>query len=184
MGSIGKVIVVISGFTQKRHQDTGSRRLWHDLHKRAYLHDEGYTMVDLKEWNSDWESYAKFINSLSPSEVLVCAYSWGGGFGMPELTKRLVAPVTCVLCDPVYRSKTPIGRWMAFMDWKISVPENVDVVAHFVQESKWYQLDGDLLKGGKSLCEPTLLEYTHTEMDDSHEYHKAAITVAKQFLGK
>jgi hypothetical protein len=141
-------------------------------------------LVYLREWNIDWEGFAKEINSLEPTEVLVCAYSWGGGFGMPQLTKRLVAPVTCVLCDPVYRSITPVGRWMAFMDWKICVPENVSVVAHLIQKAKWYQLDGDPLKGGKSLCDTTILDYTHTEMDESHEYHEAAVTVAKSFLGK
>lgn len=177
-----KVIITISGFTQKRHQQTGSRKLWKELRKRAYLHSEGDVLVDLKEWNADWENYARFINSLKPTEVLVCAYSWGGGYGMPELCKRLVAPVTCVLCDPVYRSKTVLGRWAAFCDWKIKVPRNVEVVEHLVQDAKWYQLDGDLLKGGKSICKPTILDYTHTGIDDSKEYHDAAIKVAKQYL--
>jgi len=179
-----KVIVVISGFTQKRHQKTGSRQLWRELHLLDDLCAEKDAIIDLKEWDSDWESYAKFINSLEPTEVLVCAYSWGGGFGMPELTKRLVAPVTCVLCDPVYRSKTVLGRWAAFCDWKIEVPENVTVVKHIIQEAKWWELDGDRLKGGKSLCEPTILDYTHTEIDNSHEYHKAAVIVAKEYLQK
>jgi len=179
-----KVIVVISGFTQKNYENTGSRQLCDDLRKRAYLHDEGDTLVYLREWNTDWKSFAKEINSRSPSDVLVCAYSWGGGYGMPELTKRLVAPVTCVLCDPVFRSKTILGRWAAFCDWRIDVPENVTVVSHLIQKARWWELDGDTLKGGKSLCEPTILDYTHTEMDDSHEYHEAAVTVAKHFLGK
>jgi len=168
MGSIGKVIVVISGFTQKRHQNTGSRQLWRELHLLDDLCADKDVLIDLKEWNS----------------VLVCAYSWGGGYGMPELTKRLVAPVTCVLCDPVFRSKTILGRWAAFCDWRIDVPENVTVVSHLIQKARWWELDGDTLKGGKSLCEPTILDYTHTEMDDSHEYHEAAVTVAKHFLGK
>jgi len=179
-----KVIVVISGFTQKRHQKTGSRQLWRELHLLDDLCAEKDAIIDLKEWDSDWESYAKFINSLEPAEVLVCAYSWGGGFGMPELTKRLVAPVTCVLCDPVYRSKTVLGRWAAFCDWKIAVPKNVTVVKHFIQEAKWWELDGDCLKGGKSLCQPTILDYTHTEIDNSDEYHKAAVIVAKEYLRK
>ena len=101
---------------------------------------------------------------------------------MPQLSKRLVAPVTCVLCDPVYRSKTLVGRWAAFMDWKIEVPENVDVVGHFVQKAKWYELDGDPLKGGKSSCETEVLDYTHTEMDDSIEYHTAAVLAARKYI--
>lgn len=70
------------------------------------------------------------------------------------------------------------------MDWKINVPVNVSVVKHFVQTAKWYELDGDPLKGGKSICYPTILDYTHTDMDESHEYHEASVIEAKQFLGK
>ena len=74
-------------------------------------------LVYIREWNTDWESFAKEINSIEPTEVLVCAYSWGGGFGMPQLAKRLLAPVTCVLCDPVYRSKTLVGRCRSTENW-------------------------------------------------------------------
>ena len=182
---MGSVIIVISGFTQKNHENTGSKQLWRKLRIERDLCDAKGALVYLREWNTDWKAFAKEINALEPTGVLVCGYSWGGGFGMPQLAKRLVAPVTCVLCDPVYRSKTLIGRWAAFMDWKIKVPGNVDVVGHFVQEAKWYQLDGDPLKGGKSLCDTTILEdHTHNEMDESHEYHEAAVMVAKSFLGK
>jgi len=179
---VSKVIVVISGFTQKNHEDTGSHELWLKLHMERDLCHGTDVKIFLREWNSDWEGFSRFINGLEPTGVLVCAYSWGGGFGMPQLCKRLVAPVTCVLCDPVYRSKTVVGRWAAFMDWKIEVPGNVDVVGHFVQEAKWYELDGDPLKGGKSLCDTTILDYTHTEMDESHEYHNAAGIAAKHFI--
>jgi hypothetical protein len=85
----------------------------------------------------------------------------------------------------VYRSKTLFGRWKAFFDRKINIPVNVTVKHHFVQRSKWWQLDGDPLKGGRSLCSQTILDgYTHTEMDESYEYHKAAVEVAVNFLGK
>lgn len=179
-----KVIVVISGFTQKNYQQTGSRHLYTELSLERDGEVARDVKIFLREWNTDWKAFAKEVNCLEPSEVLVCAYSWGGGYGMPQLTKRLLAPVTCVLCDPVYRSKTLLGRWAAFCDWKIKVPENVDVIKHFIQKAKWWELDGDPLKGGKSLCEPTVLDYTHNEMDESHEYHEAAANVAKQFLGK
>ncbi len=179
-----KCIVVISGFTQKNHEDTGSHELWLNLHMERDLLVGTDVKIFLREWDSDWKAFSKFINSLDPTEVLVCAYSWGGGFGMPQLCKRLVAPVTCILCDPVFRSKTLVGRWASFCDWKIKVPDNVTVVKHFIQKAKWYELDGDPLKGGKSLCETTTLDYTHTEMDESHEYHAAVAIIAKHFFGK
>jgi hypothetical protein len=140
-------------------------------------------MVELKEWDSDWKSYAKYINSFEPTEVLVCAYSWGGGFGMPQLCKRLVAPVTCVLCDPVYHSPTIFGRWWALFDRTIKVPKNVTVKRWLMQEGD--TLDGDPIKGGKSINRPEILEgYTHTEIDNSPEYHRAAIITARFFLRK
>jgi hypothetical protein len=182
---MGKIIVVISGFTQKNYENTGSHALWLSLHMERDLLKCPDTKVFLREWDSNWAKEAKFFNSLEPTEVLVCAYSWGGGFGMPQLCKRLVGtPVTCVLCDPVYRSKYFWGRWLAFFDWRINVPKGVSVVTHLIQKAKWWELDGDPLKGGKHLCDTTTLDYTHTEMDESHEYHEAAVTVAKHFLGK
>jgi hypothetical protein len=175
-----KVIVVISGFTQQMHQNTGSRQLWRELCMERDLMTTGDTIVRLKEWNSDWKAYAKFINSLAPTEVLVCCYSWGGGFGMPQLCKRLVAPVTCVACDPVYHSPTVFGRWWALFDRSIKVPKNVTVKRWLMQEGD--TLDGDKLVGGKSICEPEILDYDHTSIDNSAEYHKAAVMVAKNFL--
>lgn len=179
-----EAIVVISGFTQQNHENTGSKELWRQLRIERDLCDARDVKVYLREWNTDWRVFAEEINDLEPTEVLVCAYSYGGGFGMPELSRRLVAPVTCVLCDPVYRSETILGRWKAFFDRKIDVPLNVTVKHHFVQKAKWWQLDGDPLKGGHSLCRATILDYTHGDMDNSHEYHEAAVTVAKHFLGK
>ena len=173
-----RCIVVISGFTQKNHELTGSRQLWRKLRMERDLCNGRDVQVYLREWNTDWKAFSKEINSLEPTEVLVCAYSWGGGFGMPQLCKRLLAPVTCVLCDPVYRSKTLLGRWKAFLDRKINVPSNVTVVKHFVQRAKWWQLDGDPLKGGRSLCKTTILDYNHNSMDESYEYHEAAVMTA------
>ena len=152
------------------HQHTGSRRLWREMRLLKDLCADKEVVIELKEWNTDWKKYAKYITSLEPEDVLVCAYSWGGGYGMPQFTKRLKMPVTCVMCDPVYHSPTPLGRW------------NVSVVRWLMQEGD--KLDGDPLKGGASICKPEILEYNHTEIDDSPEYHKAAIQIAKTFIGK
>ena len=176
-----KVIVVISGWTQKKHQNTGSRQLWHKLLWERDLCATKDATILFREWNSDWKAEAKFINSLNPSEVLVCCYSWGGGFGMPQLSKRLQCDVSVVACDPVYRSPTPFGRWMAFCDHKIKLPDNVKVVGWVSQESKWYELDGDLLVG-KDVCDEQVLDYTHTEIDNSLEYHQLAVLAAKNYL--
>ena len=141
---------------------------------------EGDVLVELKEWNSDWKDYAKYINSLNPSEVLVCCYSWGGGFGMPQLSKRLQCPVSVVACDPVYHSLTVLGRWWALFDRKIKLAKNVSVIGWVSQKGD--HLDGDKLVGGKSICKETTLDYTHTEIDNSEEYHKLAAIEAKNYL--
>jgi hypothetical protein len=51
------------------------------------------------------------------------------------------------------------------------------------QESKWHELDGDLLVG-KDVCEERVLDYTHTEIDNSLEYHQMAVLAAKNYLQK
>lgn len=176
-----KVIVVISGFTQKNHQNTGSRQLWRELRmERDLLHVEEDVLVELKTWNTDWDAYAKYINSLEPSEVLICCYSWGAGYGMPQLAKRLEGGVKAVVCDPVKHSVTVLGRWFALLDMKIRVPKNVEVVGWLSQRGDW--LDGDKLVGGKSICEEQVFDYKHTEIDNSVEYHHMAVLAAKDYI--
>ena len=177
-----KVIVVISGFTQKNHQDTGSKRLWRELHMLDDLCESEDAIIDLREWDTDWKSYSKYINSLEPSEVLICCYSWGGGHGMPQLSKRLECPVSVVACDPVYHSPTKLGCWMALFDRKIKLAKNVSVVGWLSQRGD--RLDGDKLVGGKSICRERTYDYTHTDIDNSPEYHKAAVMAAKTYLQK
>ncbi len=177
-----KVIVVISGFTQKNHQDTGSKQLWRELHMLDDLCKSEDAIIDLREWDTDWKSYSKYINSLEPSEVLICCYSWGGGHGMPQLSKRLECPVSVVACDPVYHSPTKLGCWMALFDRKIKLAKNVSVVGWLSQRGD--RLDGDKLVGGKSICRERTYDYTHTDIDNSPEYHKAAVMAAKTYLQK
>lgn len=175
-----KVIVVISGFTQKKHQNTGSRQLWHKLLWERDLCATKDATILFREWNSDWKAEAKFINSLSPSEVLVCCYSWGGGFGMPQLSKRLQCDVSVVACDPVYHSPTILGRWWALFDRKIKLDKNVKVVGWLSQRGDY--LDGDELVGGKSICRERTFNYDHTSIDNSPEYHQIAVLAAKTYL--
>ena len=177
-----KVIIIISGFTQKTYQKTGSRHLWRKIHLLDDLCAESDVLIDLKEWDSDWSYYAKFINSLNPESVFIACYSWGGGFGMPELAKDLECDVSVVACDPVFRSKTPFARWMAFADKKIKLSDNVSIIGWVGQRDSWYKLDGDTFEGGKYICEQEVLDYSHTEIDNSPEYHKLAVLKAKEYL--
>ena len=175
-----KVIVVISGFTQKNHQNTGSKQLWRELRLLDDLCEGQDSLIQLKEWDSDWKKYAKYINSLEPTEVLICCYSWGGGFGMPQLSKRLRCDVSVVACDPVYHSPTILGRWWALFDRKIKLDKNVKVVGWLSQRGDY--LDGDELVGGKSICRERTFNYDHTSIDNSPEYHQIAVLAAKTYL--
>ena len=46
-----KVIVVISGFTQKNYQNTGSKQLWRELRLLDDLCEGQDSLIQLKEWN-------------------------------------------------------------------------------------------------------------------------------------
>ena len=175
-----KVIVVISGLTQKNHQNTGSKQLWRELRMLDDLCESKDSLIELKEWDSDWKAYAEHINSLEPTEVLICCYSWGGGYGMPQLSKRLECDVSVVACDPVYRSPTIFGRWWALFDRNIKLDKNVKVVGWLSQRGDY--LDGDKLVGGKSICRERTFNYDHTSIDNSPEYHQIAVLAAKTYL--
>ena len=175
-----KVIVVISGFTQKNHQNTGSKQLWRELRLLDDLCEGQDSLIQLKEWDSDWKAYAKYINSLEPTEVLICCYSWGGGYGMPQLSKRLQCDVSAVVCDPVYYSPTIFGRWWALFDGRIKLDKNVKVVGWVSQRGD--HIDGDRLVGGKSICRERTYNYDHTEIDNSPEYHQMAVLAAAEYL--
>ena len=177
-----KCIIVISGFTQKNHQNTGSKQLWRELRLLKDLCAGEDALIQLKEWDTDWKGYARYINSLEPSEVLICCYSWGGGHGMPQLSKRLQCDVSVVACDPVYHSPTILGRWWALFDRKIKLDKNVTVVGWVSQRGD--HLDGDKLVGGKSICKELTYNYSHTEIDNSPEYHQMAVLAATEYLTK
>jgi hypothetical protein len=174
-----KAIIIISGFTQKLHQETGSKKLWRKMRLNSKLYSNPDVLVELKEWDSDWRNYARYINSYKPSEVLICAYSWGN-HGLIELSKRLDRRVVAVLCDPVKRSRTIFGRWKALFDRKIKLPDNVDLVGWISQRGDI--LDGDPVVGKGKICEEVILDYTHTQIDNSQEYHNLAFTAVKDFI--
>jgi hypothetical protein len=71
---------------------------------------------------------------------------------------------------------------MALFDRKIKLAKNVSVIGWISQRGD--HLDGDKLVGGKVICRERTYEYTHTEIDNSPEYHKAAILAAKTYLQK
>ena len=76
-----KVIAVISGFTEADFDITGSRKLYNELRVRFPEH-----VVEFAQWQ-EGEDLAKYFNSIGATDALVCAYSWGAGHGLVELSK-------------------------------------------------------------------------------------------------
>ena len=141
-----KAILVISGFTERDHENTGSRQLWESLSEfeNDGAHDN-LVFVTLKEWNHNWKEFGAWLDLLGVSECFVCAYSWGAGHGLKKLAKSFSGQISCILCDPVYRSKLIPFRWLALFDMTIKYPKNVLVKRWFYQ--KLDEPGGDKVKG-------------------------------------
>lgn len=178
--------VVISGFTQTLRQPTGCQQLW-DVLRRARR--ESDAAVLLQPWNADWAGLADLIWRFRPAEpprVYCYAYSWGGGWGFPqlacELGERGIEIAHAVLCDAVYRPRlnllapialTPIPR--------IVVPANVRLV-------DWYRQETGLPKGHqvvaadprRTTVRPGVLlrGVTHHFMDDQSAWWRKCLEVA------
>ena len=59
-----KVIVVISGFTQKNHQNTGSKQLWRELRLLDDLCEGEDSLIQLKEWGWAWFYGSQVVDQL------------------------------------------------------------------------------------------------------------------------
>lgn len=159
------VHVLITGFMQRRGARTGLSRVWRRL---LPLNSPTDLVWAPRVWNDDWRGIADRIkylaNGAKPPAVYVYAYSWGAGYGAKRLAKLLAdrgVPVAgMVLCDPVYRSRLPFLRWLAFVPGlKINMPATVDIEnVHVFRQKRSRWLRGhQVLVGG--------LSPTHAEIE-------------------
>jgi len=182
-------IFVVSGFTQQRYAKHGSGSV--DIYKQMRKYANRYTAVFLLEWRDDPIGYARLVaaNHITGAKVMVCAYSYGGGWWANQFfheLKRLGIPVdTAVLCDPVYRYPWFLAfmRWRAIRKQTLKVPYNVRRVVHFVQFKN--EPGGDSLEvyPPTELDGPHVLEYPHVKMDNSPEYFLACEVEAGKLFG-
>lgn len=173
-------VFVVSGYTQKRWscaKDAGSVALYRMLRSIAAPR----TAVYLREWDDDPRGWARLVvrDKTPEGRVIVCAYSYGGGWWFDHFARELFdagVPVdVAVLCDPVYREKHWWLRWRAFFAQSQRIPENVRRVAHFTQHRT--EPGGDRLIADPAATDyhgPYVLPYTHTRMDNAVEYHSRA----------
>ena len=177
-------IIVIGGFTEHRGEATGTNQLWRKL--RALSGPE--LCVYFCHWNEDFSQLAAFIAENSERErgvpyIHVAGYSWGAGHGAIQLAKRLKKRGLCVgqmtLCDPVYRSKLTVTRWVAMTAWAltITVPDNVRCVTVFAQENDRPQAFP--VKHLGDVVTPEILDATHTDIDEHEVYHTCVLGCAR-----
>lgn len=187
--------VVISGFTQSLSHPSGAQSLWDALRRARRPRPCGQCDGDsapvlLFPWDADWAGLAELIWRFRPldrpTRVFCYAYSWGGGWGFPnlarELRKRGIEVSHAVLCDAVYRPRCRLLSAAALTPWpKILVPDNV-------REVTWYYQRGGLPAGhevvaedpDQTLVNPGVLIHgvTHHYMDDQSEWWLRSLAIA------
>lgn len=174
---MSKAIAIIGGFTEKDFDLTGSRKLYNELQVRFPKQ-----RVEFAQWK-EGKALGEYFTSVGVSEALVGAYSWGGGYGLPELAKAFEGNVTAILCDPVYRSRFPWMRWRALTHYwipTIKFSDNVSVLHWFSQ--KFNRPGNDNISAINQPDMARYLPYSHTEIDDSKEYHDAVVEAAYHFI--
>lgn len=190
-GGIPAWHVVISGFTQRLEHPSGSQYLWNSIRLARENCREAACL--LEPWNSDWRGIAEWIWRFRPldrpARVYVYAYSWGGGWGFPQLAKELdergIEIQHAVLTDPVYRSPRRLLAPLALCPIvPIMVPANVREVSWFFQRTNRF------LRGHEPIAADPLrtkinkgvecLGLTHHYMDDSNEWFLRCLRIASQ----
>jgi len=188
-------IVPISGYTQSRKQRTGLSDLSLYLH-RNFCSPETWVHPVLP-WNSDWQTLARFmqINSVPRPHILIAAYSWGAGWGAPQLSNSLkdlgLDVDVLVLADPVYRSEKWYMRWRSILPQQsmfapeIEIPANV----HKVKSTSQFQNTPHAHKLTAVNKKLTTLEEPHedgalyhAQMDESEIFHHMAETAAAKMI--
>ena len=163
-------IICITGFREGPADATGLGRIWLGARK----HSSPETWVTKFRWNADWKAEARDIarNLAEDAKVVVCAYSWGAGFGFIQLAKHLrnegVKVTAACLCDPVYRSRWLVFRWLALVRLpRIKLPFGVGLV-RWVRQRVNRPAGHDLVaREGTVLETAQELNLGHGESDES-----------------
>lgn len=180
--------VVISGFTQNLEHPNGCQYLWNAI-RRAQDCDEAACRLEV--WDADWAGIAELIWRFRPidrpARVYISAYSWGGGWGFPqlagELGKRGIEVIHAVLADPVYRPKSRLFVAAALVPgMKITVPANVREVSWFFQKTNRFLRGHDLIAADpeRTKINPGVEcpGVTHHYMDDQPCWWQKSLEVA------
>jgi len=178
----------IGGFTQ------GDDR-WHGINEldekiRAELDDySGLNVrVHYHGWNADWGAIAtktKLLRNRYPKPepfiILANAYSYGAGWGLTRLAKKLARKnlniTVANISDGIMRDwQQMFGAWRAiYGGWAIKLPPNIVAYNGFYQT---VSRPSGVQPIGSTCLSWTDLGVEHTLMDDEPDFHNICIQTA------
>ena len=186
-------IICISGFTQTYARPTGIEKLWMKL--RQFENPE--CRVSMLVWDSNWEAFAEHCfrtanGSRKDFRTLVCAYSWGVGYGFlslaEEFKKRGLDIPYAVLCDGVYHSGWFPWRAVVSPFWtpKLEIPSNVGEVWWLRQFQNKPAGHPVVAKdpAATKIHDADLLSVHHAWCDESDLFHDRSLKAAEALLAK
>lgn len=128
-------IYLLGGFTQHVGHDTGMMRLWVELFRWRDRRIDSCMMLMPREWNDSIESMAAMLDRHAVEDrgqrrVILCGYSYGGGWTAPglarELKNREQDVDLMILIDPVWRARLLPAKALSFTGrMRVSIPSNV-----------------------------------------------------------
>ena len=181
--------ICISGFLQSIAKPVGFERLWLKLRK----HESPQVRVSYLPWDSDWSAVAEHLMRTGPEDdftslkIRVYAYSWGVGNGFVKLAKELrhrgMTIDKAVLCDGVYHSGWFPWRAVFSPFWtpRIVVPDNVGEV-WWLRQREDKPMGHDVRAddcASTTIHDAKVLSVGHSYMDDSPEFHRTCLKVAR-----
>lgn len=188
------VQVLFSGFTQHRGYAHG----WYVLRER--LLQQGYSNgIDHRVWLEPWRANTKNLAiSLKILQGLygkvhlgIYGYSYGGGFGAMQLTRRLakfdIRVQKLVLADPVFRPAwipVPLPSPLSLLPFnhqpKIRLPDNIVDLVHFYQNENCPQSPYLITDSVRGYVEHRQLNVPHQKVDDHPHVHRAIMQCAEE----
>ncbi len=185
-------IYSISGFRQNSLRENGSELI--QRHVLAPLRTlPGVDVQPVRNWSDDWIGLAARAARDGVTRAIIFGYSWGGGWGAPNLAKHLgkfnVRVIHIGLCDAVYRP-TWLPTWLpanifAFRalvpSWpKIRIPAHVEEIRAIRQNTSLPA--GHRLQWRGQTYAPILIESTHQAIDESAAWRRMVIGAVTRHL--
>lgn len=184
--------LVIAGFTQKKSKWHGPARLTEELIDILPPRHR----VELYSWNENWKEVAARLNWIAQMRnkrplVNIYGYSWGGGWGAPQLANNLAAHDIdvqwMVLSDPVYRHKYFLGQWRAYSnmfgwDTPITISHNVKNLKSFYQVQNFPRAHRLKAHSNTKVFPRVELVAYHSAMDDEESWHNACKVASKELV--